>query len=361
MILKLLIWIVLLPALQPSGMEIEITLRHVDHPDAPVSGVEVTFVDEAGVLSGRCVSDEEGRCFIALSGTTEVAFIRRYLDLGASGRRALTWANGEDVAIELRLDGLGRLHVPGHEPHPTPLLPGETLPALAPPATVTVAADDPVVVVIPEDEPAPSDIDLDPLVVFVPEEIGTGDKSDEDVVIEQPQLLEVERETQRKVVERNWWLVATLIGLFIAGQELRVEAAIYQAEWRPAGVEWWPATHVRKVVALPYSEALINDILARPEVTVQLRSGAVVHYRLEEASRLGVFQIELMRSVEPSLALIFYEKESDERWVLVGPAVQGGLDGPIESMERVIDLNPATTCQLVEGAMECRDSAAGGP
>ncbi len=167
-----------------------------------------------------------------------------------------------------------------------------------------------------------------------------------------PSAYEIESEIgEQPVFDR------TPIALFIAGQELRVETATYQAEWRPQGVEWWPATHVRKVVALPYSEALINDILARPEVTVQLRSGAVVHYRLEEASRLGVFQIELMRSVEPSLALIFYEEESDERWVLTGPAVQGG---PVESMERVIDLNPATTCQLVEGAMECRDSVAGG-
>ncbi len=214
MVLKLLTWIVLLPALQQGGMEIEITLRHLDYPDAPVSGVDVTFVDEAGALSGSCISDEQGRCVIALVGTTQLAFIRGYLDLGASGRRSLTWANGEDVAVELRLDGLGRLHVPGHEPHPTPLMPGEALPALAPPATVTAAAEDPVVVVVPADQPVANDVD--PLVVFVPEEIESGDQSAEEAVVEQPQLLEVERQTQRERIERNWWLVVMLIGLFLS-------------------------------------------------------------------------------------------------------------------------------------------------
>ncbi len=215
MVLKLLIWIVLLPALQPSGMESEITLRHLDYPDTPVSGVAVTFVDEAGALSGSCVSDEQGHCVIVLSGTTEVAFIRGYLDLGASGRRSLTWANGEDIAVELRLDGLGRLHVPGHDPHPTPLLPGEALHALAPPATVTAVTDDPVVVVIPEDELVTNE--ADPRVVFVPEEIETGEEISENAeIVEQPQLLEVERQTQRETIERNWWLVAMLIGLFLA-------------------------------------------------------------------------------------------------------------------------------------------------
>ena len=57
-------------------------------------------------------------------------------------------------------------------------------------------------------------------------------------------------------------------------------------------------------------------------ITVRLRTGAAIHYRLDDVEKAHTLQIEKLTSDSPSIALILYgAEESDERWFITGSAV----------------------------------------
>jgi len=115
------------------------------------------------------------------------------------------------------------------------------------------------------------------------------------------------------------------VSLFFAGNEYQVTTAELEPEWEPEGVEWWPGTDIRRVFALPYQEALLPQIFAQMGeiITVRLRTGGAVQYRLGDIERVRSLQIEKMTSDTPSIALILYGEEGDERWFITGEALQG--------------------------------------
>lgn len=125
------------------------------------------------------------------------------------------------------------------------------------------------------------------------------------------------------------------IAMTFGGRELRISSAAYQAEWNPSGVEWWPGTHVRKVIALPYEEALMQSVFEDLDqtVTLRLRNGAVIQYQLNDLRRMNEFQIEIMTSQEPSIAIIMHgEEESTDRWVILGAAVQEKIEEGLDNV-----------------------------
>ncbi|MCB0034430.1 MAG: hypothetical protein KDE51_10445 [Anaerolineales bacterium] len=85
---------------------------------AAVVGVSITFVDEAGVLTGSCVSDNAGRCEMPLEGQPAGDVIRGLLDFGPFGQRSVIWPTDEELHLTLYFDAYGQLIIPGHEQHP---------------------------------------------------------------------------------------------------------------------------------------------------------------------------------------------------------------------------------------------------
>lgn len=118
------------------------------------------------------------------------------------------------------------------------------------------------------------------------------------------------------------------IAMKLVGQEMRISTADYAAGWQPEGVEWWPKTDIRKVIAVPFDEGLIQQIFTKIDepITVRLRNGAAIRYQISDISRVNTFEIENMLSNVPSVAIVFHGEEGDERWLVIGTAIQEGIE-----------------------------------
>ena len=148
------------------------------------------------------------------------------------------------------------------------------------------------------------------------------------------------------------------VSLLFAGVEYQVKTAELNPEWAPDGVEWWPGTDVRRVFAVPYQESVLAEAFAHlgKTITVRLRTGAAIHYRLDDVEKAHTLQIEKLTSDSPSIALILYgPEESDERWFITGSAVQIGDGAAVPETETVTSQTLATIqgCQQNEMMLSC--------
>ncbi|MEM7800526.1 MAG: hypothetical protein AAF633_15125 [Chloroflexota bacterium] len=150
------------------------------------------------------------------------------------------------------------------------------------------------------------------------------------------------------------------IAMTFAGRDLRIQSATYQAEWQPSGVEWWPGTHVRRVFAMPYEVGLMDSLYEEMQqiVTIRLRNGATLQYQLNDLRRLNEYQIEVMTSQEPSIAIIMHgEEESTDRWVVIGDAIQEGIvPGMNDVVLSQIDFIEVSRCSGTGMTIRCEIS-----
>lgn len=145
------------------------------------------------------------------------------------------------------------------------------------------------------------------------------------------------------------------IAMSLAGQEMRISTADYAAGWQPEGVEWWPKTDIRKVIAIPFNEGLIQQIFTQIDepVTVRLRNGAAIRYQITDISRVNTFEIENMLSNVPSVAIIFHGEAGDERWLVIGTAIQEDIQiEEIEILEEIAFLT-IESCHQEQMLVEC--------
>jgi hypothetical protein len=100
--------------------------------------------------------------------------------------------------------------------------------------------------------------------------------------------------------------------------------------WEPRGAEWLQGTTLRRVITVPYDEALLQALFSMPAqetIKLRLRSGEIVQYTLQEVARVGQTEIDVLSAPYPSLAIVLYgEEASDTRWVVIGEAVQADSD-----------------------------------
>lgn len=106
--------------------------------------------------------------------------------------------------------------------------------------------------------------------------------------------------------------------------------AVNNGLWQPRGAEWLQGTTLRRVIAVPYDEALLTALFAlsaQEPIRLRLRSGEVVPYQLTEVARVGQMEIDILTAPTPSIAIVLYgEEAADTRWVVIGEAVQGKAD-----------------------------------
>ncbi len=103
------------------------------------------------------------------------------------------------------------------------------------------------------------------------------------------------------------------------------QAKLKDGEWLPAVAEWLPGTELRRVIAVPYTQEVgdaVGGMTYGDDITLRLRSGEVVKYRLTDILRLKRYEIECMNSLRPSIVVILHGERSGDRWVLVADVEQ---------------------------------------
>jgi hypothetical protein len=98
------------------------------------------------------------------------------------------------------------------------------------------------------------------------------------------------------------------------------KSTIAGGEWKPAGGEWLEGTELRRVVALPWNrqtEAVVQTFQTGDVVEITLSNDATVRYRVTAIERVPVDQVRVYTDIRPSLAVILYREDSDERWVVI--------------------------------------------
>ncbi len=100
--------------------------------------------------------------------------------------------------------------------------------------------------------------------------------------------------------------------------------------WEPRGAEWLTGTYLRRVVAVPHEDALLQALFTMPAkepIRLRLRSGEIAEYELAEVSRVGQTEIEVLSVPFPSIAIILHSEENtDTRWIVIGKAIQEDSD-----------------------------------
>jgi len=102
-------------------------------------------------------------------------------------------------------------------------------------------------------------------------------------------------------------------------------SALRSGVWEPKGPEYLEGAELRRVVAVPYSDALNAAALqlkAGADIRLRLRSGEMVMYRVSEVKRVRRNEIELLTEKTPSLVLVLYGERSTERTAIIAEAVQ---------------------------------------
>lgn len=100
-------------------------------------------------------------------------------------------------------------------------------------------------------------------------------------------------------------------------------------EWHPVLAEWLDGSELRRVVAVPFSQE-VGQAVARLKygdiLRLRLGSSEVAEYRLVDIVRLKRHQIEALSSQSPSLAIVLHSERANERYVLIGDAIQSFVE-----------------------------------
>lgn len=130
---------------------------------------------------------------------------------------------------------------------------------------------------------------------------------------------------------------------------------VRNGEWVPQAAEWLEDTTLHRVIAVPWEPNLVNAIATlRPGnlVTVRLRSGELVRYKIGEVVQVQRQQIEVLTGRSPGLSIVLYGEPSDQRTVIVASALQSAQDVdtdvlPTESVTTPVATTPVPVAQTV--------------
>jgi hypothetical protein len=162
---------------------------------------------------------------------------------------------------------------------------------------------------------------------------------------------EVRLDEENTVADQN-----NPIAIRLLEEEYQVSTAKMGATWEPTGVEWWPGTHVRRLFAMPYHETLLTHIFAGvgEVITIRLRTGAAISYRLDNVERVHAAQIERLTAKSPSIAIVLYGEEGNGRWLVTGSAIQETILPSIEQPIAQEQINGVTINQCEQAGNQVR-------
>lgn len=98
------------------------------------------------------------------------------------------------------------------------------------------------------------------------------------------------------------------------------KSTFINGKWQPATSEWLEGTEVRRVVAVPWNaqtEAVIRSFKPGDVVRVLLSNQETVEYKVTSIKRVPVTDTSILKDQTPSLVIILYQENADERWVIL--------------------------------------------
>jgi len=99
------------------------------------------------------------------------------------------------------------------------------------------------------------------------------------------------------------------------------KSTFVDGQWKPDGGEWLEGTELRRVVALPWNpqtEAVVQSFQPGDTIELYLKNDRSIQYEITQIDRVAVDEIQVYTDLRPSLAVILYREDSDQRWVVVG-------------------------------------------
>jgi hypothetical protein len=97
-------------------------------------------------------------------------------------------------------------------------------------------------------------------------------------------------------------------------------STIREGNWEPESGEWLNGSELRRVVALPWTrqlEAVVRSLVPGDTIELHMSNGDILNYLVEEASLIDRSDVSIITSNTPSLALILFQQEEEQRWVVI--------------------------------------------
>jgi hypothetical protein len=91
-------------------------------------------------------------------------------------------------------------------------------------------------------------------------------------------------------------------------------------KWKPVKSEWLEGTELRRVIALPWSpqtEAVVQTFQKGDQVNLYLSNKDAIRYEVTSIERVLVGNVDILTDSKPSLVIILFKENSDERWVVI--------------------------------------------
>lgn len=92
-------------------------------------------------------------------------------------------------------------------------------------------------------------------------------------------------------------------------------------KWQPTTSEWLEGTEVRRVLAVPWNpqtEAVVRSFHPGDVIHVLLSNQEVADYKVVSIDRVPVTDTSVLTDQSPSLAIILYQENATQRWVILG-------------------------------------------
>jgi hypothetical protein len=96
-------------------------------------------------------------------------------------------------------------------------------------------------------------------------------------------------------------------------------STIREGKWEPESSEWLNGSELRRIVALPWTrqlEAVVGSIVQGDTIELHMSNGDILKYLVEETAKIDRNDVSILSSNRPSIALILFQPEEDQRWVV---------------------------------------------
>jgi hypothetical protein len=91
-------------------------------------------------------------------------------------------------------------------------------------------------------------------------------------------------------------------------------------KWKPQAAEWLEGSELPRVVAIPWNrqtEAVIQTFETGDELKLSFGNNDTIVYKVREVKRVEINDVSIFQNRRPSLVLVLYQENADQRWVII--------------------------------------------
>jgi hypothetical protein len=97
-------------------------------------------------------------------------------------------------------------------------------------------------------------------------------------------------------------------------------STIQDGRWEPVTSEWLNGSELRRIVALPWTrqlEVVVQSLIPGDTIELHMSNGDILTFLVEETTQVDRSDVSIFTSNTPSLALVLYKQEENNRWVVI--------------------------------------------